>query len=110
MDYWNKETLSAIDSMLNPKSVAIIGASENKSYGGRFMAKALSSKGALTVYPVNPNRNEIQGQKAYKSVLDLPEVPDAAAILVPWNFFLQAESLCTLGGFKHVQTLWRHGL
>ena len=102
MDYWNKETLSAIDSMLNPKSVAIIGASENKSYGGRFMAKALSSKGALTVYPVNPNRNEIQGQKAYKSVLDLPEVPDAAAILVPWNFVLPTLEQCHEKGIKSV--------
>lgn len=102
MDYWNKETLSAIDSMLNPKSVAIIGASENKSYGGRFMAKALSSKGALTVYPVNPNRSEIQGQKAYKSVLDLPEVPDAAAILVPWNFVLPTLEQCHEKGIKSV--------
>ena len=102
MDHWNKETLSAIDSMLNPKSVAIIGASENKSYGGRFMAKALSSEGALTVYPVNPNRNEIQGLKAYKSVLDLPEVPDAAAILVPWNFVLPTLEQCHEKGIKSV--------
>ena len=94
MEYWNKQTKKSIDRMLNPKSVAIIGASDNKSYGGRFMAKALSSEGELRVYPVNPNRDVIQGVKAYKRVLDLPEVPDTAAILVPFNFVLPTLDQC----------------
>ena len=43
--------------------------------------RARDFPGAL--YPVNPNRAEIQGLKAYPSVADLPETPDVAIVAVP---------------------------
>ena len=43
--------------------------------------RAQDFPGAL--YPVNPNRSEIQGLKAYPSVADLPETPDVAIVAVP---------------------------
>ena len=63
MSSWTAAQLSSIDKMLNPKSVAVIGASENTSYGGRYVAKALSSEGGLKVYPVNPRYEEIQEKR-----------------------------------------------
>ena len=39
----------------------------------------------MRVYPVNPRYDELLGQKCYSSVLDLPEAPDAAGIIVPYN-------------------------
>jgi len=94
MSSWTDAQLSSIDKMLNPKSIAVIGASENTSYGGRYVTKALSSEGGLKVYPVNPRYEEIQGQKAYASVLDIPEVPDTAAIVVPYHAVLPALEQC----------------
>jgi acetate---CoA ligase (ADP-forming) len=94
MSSWTAAQLSSIDKMLNPKSVAVIGASENTSYGGRYVTKALSSEGGLKVYPVNPRYEEIQGEKAYASVLDIPEVPDTAAIVVPYHAVLPSLEQC----------------
>jgi acetyltransferase len=94
MSYWTEDQLASIDKMLNPKSLAVIGASENTSYGGRYLEKALSSEGALKVYPVNPRYEEIRGVKAYPSVMDIPEVPDVAAIVVPYHAVLPTLEQC----------------
>ena len=73
-----------IAALMAPNSVAIIGASADPSrIGGRPIATMLRAGFKGTIYPVNPNRAEIQGIKAYASVADLPETPDAAIIAVP---------------------------
>ncbi len=74
----------AFERMLRPRSVAVIGASDDPTRaGGRPIAymKARGFSGAL--YPVNPNRETVQGLKAYGHVRDLPEVPDLAIIALP---------------------------
>jgi len=73
-----------IAALMAPKSVAIVGASADPSrIGGRPIATMLRAGFKGTIYPVNPNRTEIQGLKAYASVADLPAVPDAAIVAVP---------------------------
>jgi len=73
-----------IAALMAPQSVAIIGASADPSrIGGRPIATMLRAGFKGTIYPVNPNRTEIQGLKAYASVADLPAVPDAAIVAVP---------------------------
>ena len=72
---------------LNPRSVAVIGASDNPhKVGGRpiHYLKKFGFKGKI--YPVNPSRPEIQGLKSYPSLGDLPpfaasDVQDALAKL-----------------------------
>src|SRR6202012_4876823 len=50
------------------------------------------------IYPVNPNRPEIQGLKAYPSIGDLPETPDVAIVAVPAELAAPAiEELARLG-------------
>jgi acyl-CoA synthetase (NDP forming) len=94
MSYWTDAQMASIDKMLNPKSLAIVGASENTSYGGRFLVKALSSESPIKIYPVNPRYDEIKGVKTYPSVLDLPEVPDTVAIVVPYHAVLPTLEQC----------------
>ena len=79
------EALKDIDLTIGQgEFVAIIGASADPSrIGGRPIATMLRAGFKGTIYPVNPNRAEIQGIKAYASVADLPETPDAAIIAVP---------------------------
>jgi acyl-CoA synthetase (NDP forming) len=75
---------AGLTPLLAPRSVAVIGASSDATrIGGRPIAymKAQGFRGEL--YPVNPNRAEIQGLKAYPSVADLPEAPDVAICAVP---------------------------
>ncbi|MBT0958281.1 acetate--CoA ligase family protein [Alphaproteobacteria bacterium KMM 3653] len=75
---------SVIDCLVAPKSVAIIGASDNPSrIGGRPIAAMLTAGYKGRILPVNPKRDSVQGLPCYASVDDLPEVPEAALIAVP---------------------------
>lgn len=58
------------------KSVAIVGASSNPSRASYFVGTYLQQSSDYRVYFVNPNADTILGQPAYKSLADLPEVPD----------------------------------
>ncbi len=65
-----------------PRSIAVIGASsEPKKMGYAVMHNLLHFPGQL--YPVNNKRPEVQGLKAYPSVLDIPNPVDMAVIVVP---------------------------
>ena len=65
-----------------PRSVAVVGASsEPKKMGYAIMHNLLHFPGQL--YPVNNKRPEVQGLKAYPSVLDIPNPVDMAVITVP---------------------------
>ncbi len=85
MNYWTEAQLASIHKMLNPRSIAVVGATERPQYGGRFLRAALQAGDRVRVYPVNPRYDEILGHKCYASVLDLPEVPDAVGIIVPYH-------------------------
>ena len=66
--------------MLNPRSIAIVGATPRMQCGGRFLAAALKAKDRVRVYAVNPRYDEIMGAKSYPSVTNLPEAPDVVGI------------------------------
>lgn len=76
--------LSAIDGLLAPGSVAVIGASEDPSrIGGRPIAAMLKAGYSGRIFPVNPKRETVQGLRCFASIDDLPIAPDAALIAVP---------------------------
>ncbi|CAN5502754.1 hypothetical protein BH09ACT4_BH09ACT4_19740 [soil metagenome] len=58
------------------KSVAIVGASPNPSRSSYFVATYLQQSSDYELYFVNPNADEILGQKVYRSLADLPVIPD----------------------------------
>lgn len=75
---------TALAALLAPKSVAIIGASHDPTrIGGRPVAYLLRAGFEGAVWPVNPNRETVQGLPAYPSVADVPGAPDACIIAVP---------------------------
>ncbi len=72
-----------LQRVLAPRSIAIVGATEDQNkVGGRPLhyLQRFGFQGA--VYPINPRRDTVQGLKAYASLADLPEVPDAAIVAV----------------------------
>src|SRR6266699_5364006 len=85
MEFWTEPQMASIHKMLNPRSIAIVGATPRMQYGGRFLAAALKAKDRVRVYAVNPRYDEIMGVKSYASVTDLPEAPDLVAIVVPYD-------------------------
>jgi uncharacterized protein len=75
-------TLNEIRKFLEPKKFAIAGVSRNpKKFGGAIF-KELMEKG-FELYPINPNADEIQGVKCYKSVTDLPGDVSHLLIVTP---------------------------
>ena len=74
---------SAIDRLLRPESVAIIGASSDPAKTAGRPLHYLRLHGFTgEIWPINPRYDDIDGQRCYGSVADLPGPPDAAIILV----------------------------
>ena len=64
------------------KVVAVIGASSNRSKFGNRAVRAFHQQG-YTVVPINPRETEVEGLKAYGSVMDVPGAIDMASIYLP---------------------------
>ena len=64
------------------KTVAVIGASSNRDKFGNKALRAFEKQG-YTVIPINPTEPEVEGHKAYASVLDVPGTIDVATVYVP---------------------------
>lgn len=63
-------------------SVAIVGASNDRTKYGNKAVRAYKNKG-WTIYPVNPNEEQVEGLKAYDSIREIPEKVDRVAFYVP---------------------------
>ena len=64
-----------------PKTVAIVGASNDRHKFGNKALRAFQAEG-YHVVPINPNESEVEGLKTYASVLDVPEPIDMATVYV----------------------------
>jgi acyl-CoA synthetase (NDP forming) len=79
----NVSAPTSLSSLLHPRSVAIVGASDDPlRIGGRPIGYMLGQGYRGRILPVNPNRPTIQGLPAFASVAALPEVPDVAIVAV----------------------------
>ncbi len=79
----NDQLKKSLDAIFMPRSVAIIGASNNRErwgYGTMFNMLAAGYRHAL--YPINPNEQEVQGVTSYRSLSDVPAEIDLAIIVV----------------------------
>ena len=65
-----------------PKVVAVIGASNDRHKFGNRAVRAYQQQG-FTVVPINPHELNVEGLKAYKSILDVPGTVDMASFYVP---------------------------
>ena len=66
---------------LSPKSIAVIGASDKEGSVGRAITSNIMKGYKGTVYPISPSRDKVFDQKAYKTVLDVPNEIDLAVII-----------------------------
>jgi len=74
-----------LDVFFHPKTVAVIGASDTARRPNTAMWRKIrqwSEKAGASVFPVNPNRDEIDGVRCFSSVLEIPDELDLAVILV----------------------------
>jgi len=91
----------SLEAALNPASIAIIGASENSDkIGGRPVDYLRRFGFRGRVFPVNPNRREIQGLPSFPDLGALPVPPDLAIIAVPGAAAVQAVEDCAAAQVK----------
>jgi len=96
-------SIASLRAFLNPKSVAVIGASRRPNTIGNFVFRNLIQQDFKgVVYPVNPNAEFIAAIKAYPSVLDIPGDIDLATIIVPAEKVQQIVEECAHKGAKGV--------
>src|SRR5258708_36869197 len=92
--------MSRLKAALDPRSVAIIGASENPNKVGGRPVHYLDKFGFKgKIFPINPSRSEVQGYKCYNSLADLPEAPEMVIVAVAGDNALGAgEDFAAHGG------------
>ncbi|MGD9107278.1 MAG: CoA-binding protein, partial [Desulfobacterales bacterium] len=95
------DPVSRLNSILRPKSIAVIGASTSPDkLGHEIMKNILDSDFQGDVYPINPKADVILDIPCHVSVKDISEAPDMAVIIIPARFVPQAVEECGQKGVK----------
>lgn len=90
---------AGLDRLLSPRSVAVVGASDDPTrIGGRPVAYLKAGGFAGPVFPVNPKRETVQGLPAYPSLAALPQPVDVALLALPAAATLAAVEACAASG------------
>ena len=91
---------------LDPRSIAVIGASEHPDkIGGRPLFYLARHGYRGKVYAINPKRTQTQGFPTVPSLDDLPSAPDAAIVVVPGEAAIAAVEHCARIGVKACVTM-----
>lgn len=92
-----------VRALFNPRSVAILGASARPGALSWWPLRLLRDNGFTgEVYPINPNRAEIEGVPCYASLTELPAPPDVAMVALNAERSLQAVRECAEAGVRAV--------
>jgi len=93
--------MSRLKAALDPRSIAIIGASENPNKVGGRPVHYLDKFGFKgRIFPINPSRPEVQGHRCYKSLADLPEAPEMVIVAVAGDNAIGVVEDCAAHGVK----------
>ena len=105
--------MNPLREIMNPRSIAFLGASNNVLKMGTIQLLSLIDAGFLgNIYPIHPSEKHVLGLKAYPTVDELPEVPELLVIVLPTRLvpeFLEAagrkgirRAVIISGGFSEV--------
>jgi len=92
--------ISSLKCFFEPKSVAVIGASEKPGTIGRALMTNLLERFKGKIYPVNIKYDQVFGLKCYKSVKEIPDEVDLAVIAVPAPVVVNVARECGEKGIK----------
>jgi acetate---CoA ligase (ADP-forming) subunit alpha len=109
----NSTQESPLYPLVNPKSIVFFGASNSITAMGTSLLMSVQAMGYEgAIYPVHPEAETVLGLQVYRSVQDLPEVPDLAVIVLPTKMVNRTLEQCgkkrirhaiiVSGGFKEV--------
>jgi predicted CoA-binding protein len=95
------DTTDQIHAMLNLKTWAVIGATDNEDKFG-FKIFKLLKKAGYKVFPVNPGLEKVLGEKCYPSLSALPVKPEAVNFVVPPKVGEAVVAECAALGIKNI--------
>lgn len=94
---------SDLSALFTPRSVAVIGATDNPAkWGYQYCNRLLAAEHRRKVYLVNHNKAPVLGRATYGSIEDLPEAPEVAVLCVPRDAVLGAVESAARKGIKYV--------
>ncbi|OGA37026.1 MAG: hypothetical protein A3G80_05285 [Betaproteobacteria bacterium RIFCSPLOWO2_12_FULL_62_13b] len=88
------DSAAALRCLLQPQSIAVVGATERPQYGGRMLSNLMRGGFKGELLPVNPKRESVFGLRCYPSISALPRPVDLAAIVVPASGVLEVVRQC----------------
>ena len=92
-----------LTSLFEPKSVAIIGASDRENSVGNVLFKNILESGYKgMLYPINPKHETIQGVRAYKSIEEIGARVELAVIATRPQTVPDIVEQCGRSGIKNV--------
>ena len=98
--------VAAVRHVLEPSSIAVIGASRRRvSVGGTVVRNLVAGAFGGPIYPINPHAKTIAGRRAYASVADVPGPVDLAVIAVSAPLVVEAARECELKGVRALVVL-----
>lgn len=90
-----------IQPLVEPKSIAVIGASSNVTKSGGILFSNLANGGFKgPLYPINPNATEVLGKRAYPRLTEIPEKIDLVYIVLPSQHAEAAIDQCIEAGAR----------
>lgn len=93
--------MTTLKTLLNPRSVAVIGASEDQTkFGGRLYKTLLQHQYGGTVFPINPARETLFGLKTFPGIDATPEAPDMVVMALPRDKVKAEIAACAARGAK----------
>jgi len=95
-----QDLIARLDTLFNPKSVAVVGVPRGMKIGKFFLMALIDQGYPGIIYPVNPQAEEIDGIKTYPSVSAIPGSVDLSIILVPHHQTLSIIKECAAKGVK----------
>jgi len=94
--------MNRIQSMFNPKTIALIGATEKEGAVGRTILENLLKSKGRNIFPINPLREMILGVKSYPGIGYVPEHVNLAVVATPARLVTQAVEECGQAGVEGV--------
>ncbi len=90
----NDKEYETFDSYFHPKTIAIVGATNNPFSGGSGFLMGLNASKYPKIFPINKNKTELFGIPTYPSLKDVPEPIDYVIIAVPRKYVLDVIKDC----------------
>ncbi|MFB0565742.1 MAG: acetate--CoA ligase family protein [Candidatus Aminicenantaceae bacterium] len=99
-------TVKSLNSLFNPRNIAVIGASKDPEKLGYVLLKnVIDYKFKGAVYPVNPKAEVILNKKAYPNISSIPDTIDLALLSIPNHLVLEVVEECKKSNVKAIVIL-----